>query len=403
MKQKYRKFFKNAMRGGVVDAAKVEIRGKVIAGKLNLREKPSLQSKVVGQVRRNNLLFIINKLDEWYQITHKNKTAFVYSKYIQIMRTEILGVITASALNVRSQPNTAGKVLGKIRKNQEVKILKQLNDWHQIEFNGAVGFVSNKYVKILSAKEAEKKKDTPKKGGDYFYQREDLAKVALAPKKQIPVPSRMGKEKTAATTWNNYGGLIKTISDELEIEVESALAVLCVESGGNGFKNGRMTIRFENHIFYMYWGKKNEEKYNTFFDYNRDKRREEHKYRSTPEGEWVKGHTSQDVEWETFEFARTVSEREAIYSISMGAPQIMGFNYKSIGYASPQEMFKYFNKDIRYHLLALFDFCKYKPERITYLQEKDFYKFSEQYNGKTAPGKYEIRIKEYYDIFKNIL
>ncbi len=412
MKRKDRKFFKNAMKAGVVEAAKIEIRGKVTAGKLNVRQKPSTNSRVIAQVHRNDLLHIANKTGDWYEITYDDKTAFVFAKYVQILRNETTGVITANVLNVRSQPNTDSVVFGQVRKNDRVKILKKYNDWHKIDYDGKAAFIYNKYVKDLNEDSTNNSSGGGSNSGggsggnttsgDYFYQRKDLAKVKLEPKKTIAIPSGY-KEKIAAKTWNNYGGLIQVISDELKIEVESALAVLCVESGGSGYSNGKMIIRFENHVFDMYFGKKNQEKFKTYFDYNRGKRRTGHKFRTTSKGKWIEGHTSQSVEWQIFEFARTISEREAIYSISMGAPQVMGFNYKSIGYATPQEMFEYFNKDIRYHLLALFDFCKYRPQRIEYLQKKDFYSFSREYNGSTAPAAYEKRIKEYYDIYKDIL
>jgi len=98
-----------------------------------------------------------------------------------------------------------------------------------------------------------------------------------------------------------------------------------------------------------------------------------------------------------------IDETAALKSISMGAPQVMGFNYKFIGYKSPQEMFSKFKLDIRFHLFALFDFCKYKPERIRYLQKRDFYNFSVEYNGTAAPKNYERRLLKYYHILKDIL
>ena len=83
----------------------------------------------------------------------------------------------------------------------------------------------------------------------------------------------------------------------------------------------------------------------------------------------------------------------------MGAPQVMGFNHKFIGYDTPKEMFEKFNKDIRYHIFALFDFTKAKPERIRYLQNHDFYNFSVEYNGRANPKAYEQRLLKFYRLF----
>ena len=406
MKRKHRKAFENALKSGIIKPTEIEVKGKVTVSKLNLRKKPSTKSAVVAQVKMNDILLIANTSDEWYQIVYNEKTAYVYKKYVSILPRFSKGQINASKLNVRSQPDTHSEILGKVYKGDIVTIIKEYNEWHKIDFKGKAAFVFKKYVKTNfdedSTSNEEKKNETPS-SEKYFYQREDLAKIQLEPDNKIPVPTGY-KEKIAARTWNKFGGLIKVISNELDFEVESALAVLCVESGGKGFVNDRMIIRFENHVMDIYWGKKgNENEFAKFFDYDRKSRRNKHQFRSKKNGEWEKCHTNQDMEWKVFEFARKLSEKHAIYSISMGAPQVMGFNYKSIGFSSPQEMFEYFNKGIRYHLLALFDFCKYKPERIEYLQKKDFYSFSREYNGSSAPKQYEKRIKEYYDIFKKLL
>ena len=69
-------------------------------------------------------------------------------------------------------------------------------------------------------------------------------------------------------------------------------------------------------------------------------------------------HGNQNLEWQVFEFARNLNEPAAMRSISMGGPQIMGFNHSRIGYDSAREMFDTFQADIRYHVLGLFDFIK---------------------------------------------
>ncbi|NJN43934.1 MAG: N-acetylmuramidase family protein [Anaerolineae bacterium] len=50
-------------------------------------------------------------------------------------------------------------------------------------------------------------------------------------------------------------------------------------------------------------------------------------------------HTRSKREWEVFEFANQLSKHGSKLSISMGAPQIMGFNYKLVGFSSVHEMF----------------------------------------------------------------
>jgi len=383
---------------------------KVTANTLNVRTKPDKNATIVTKVSKGEILEVSAVLEGWYAIVYQSETAYISSDFAELIESTNYGKVIANSLNVRNQPNSESTILGKLAKGETIEIVKKYAEWFQINFQGKTGFVARKFVSenedstssnttTNTNTNTNTNTSTDKK---YFYQREDLAKVKLEADTKIAVPSDY-KPKIAATIWNNYGNLIKIISEELSFEKETALAVLCVESGGNGFSNGKMIIRFENHVFDLYYGKTNPDDFAKYYDYNRSKRREGHKFRPSEKDEWQECHTNQEMEWKAFDFARALSEKDAIFSISLGAPQVMGFNYKMIGYSSPIEMFEYFVKDIRYHFLALFDFCKYKEARIKYLQDKDFYSFAKEYNGTTAPKAYEERIQEYYDIFKKLL
>ncbi len=382
------------------DASKKQLKCKVTVETLNIRSQPDKNALILHKAKKGDIFEVSEVLDSWYAIVFQAETAYLASAYTEIIEVASKGKVLVATLNVRSQPNTTSTVLGKLALNDTIEIVKKLTEWYQINYQGQSAYVVRKFINEITDTVTNNVTTGDEK--KYFYQREDYATIPLQPTKTIAVPKDY-KPKIAATTWNNFGNLIDKVSEELKFEVEAALAVLCVESGGSGFANNKMIIRFENHVFDMYYGKTNPDNFAKYYSYNKAKRREEHKFRDKENGEWQDCHTSQEMEWKVFEFARQLSERDAIFSISLGAPQVMGFNYKIIGYASPEEMFEYFCKDIRYHLLALFDFCKYKEARIKYLQDKDFYSFAKEYNGTTAPKAYEERIREYYDIFKNLL
>ncbi len=405
MKKSFFKKFIESTTKALKDSVIIEVKGRVNAGILNVREKPSLKAKVVTQLKRGQLVDVFNTIEDWYQIIlpGTQKTAYVYKDFIDILRQEKSGRVTANILNVRSMPNTASTVLGKVRKGDIVSVLREYNDWVKIEFGDKEAYVYKKFIELNDVPVVvTPNENTNFNSVDYFYQRKDLATVSLEANKKIDVEGTYN-EKIAARTWNNYGKLISKISDELKIDVATALSVLCVESSGKGFSKDKMIIRFENHVLDMFWGKNNVDLFNDHFKYDKKSRRNQHYFRKNKNDEWEPCHTSQDMEWKVLNFAKTLDETAALKSISMGAPQVMGFNHKFIGYSSPQEMFNFFNKDIRYHLFALFDFCKYKPERIRYLQKRDFYSFSVEYNGKSNPKGYEKRLKLYYNIFKDIL
>ncbi len=401
-------------------------KGMVNVAALNARKRASVKGKILYQLKKHDVVTILDESNGWYNIQTEKGKAYCMKQFIDIMDVIKKVIVNAKVLNVRSYHSTSATVIGKITDGSIYVVTSEQPEWFGINYNGKVGYVSSQYVTLITDKiedsssskdttpakkeeKKEEKKTTPVVNQDkkFFNQRADLLKVELKPKKQLSTDGLATKEKIAATTWNNYGNLISVIAKELGIDVESAMAVLCVESGGKGFaSDNKMIIRFENHVFYTYWGKKTDDQkkeFDKYFTFNPNKTRDDHKYRRKASDDWTIGHNGQNTEWEAFGIARSLAEKEAMYSISMGAPQVMGFNYKMIGYESVQDMFNSFSKDIRYHFFALFDFCNAKSSRVQYLATRDFLSFAKEYNGLAAPQQYEKRIVEYYDIIKKLL
>lgn len=394
-------------------------KGSVNTKVLNARKSPDKKGKVLYKLRKHTIVNIKAETGDWYLINTELGDAYCMKEYIDRQDSVEKLLVEAEVLNVRSFYSTDSTIIGRVYRGNILVKLGTFNQWYSVDYKGQTAFVHGDYVTLLKddGKPAAKVQDstnattttttTPKEKSQYFHSRKDLAAVDLAPKKQLSAEGQDKYGKVAVKTWNNYGNLISVMANELGIDVEIALAVICVESGGNGFgTDGRMIIRFENHIFYTYYGDKTETNRKTFdehFSYNINKRREDHKYRAKKTDDWSTSHTGQDAEWEAFEIARSISETEAMYATSMGAPQVMGFNYKLIGYSTVQEMFAAFNKDIRYHIMALFDFCNANGTRLQYLLTRDFLSFAKAYNGLTAPEAYEQRLQLYYDIYKKLL
>lgn len=50
-------------------------------------------------------------------------------------------------LNVRKSPSANAEIIGQIEKGSTVTVYSESGDWYEIEYNGGVGYVSNKYIK----------------------------------------------------------------------------------------------------------------------------------------------------------------------------------------------------------------------------------------------------------------
>jgi hypothetical protein len=306
------------------------------------------------------------------------------------------GIITASKLNLRSTPSTGKAPIGQLKRGDKVTILETKNGWYKIESKKGTGYVSGKYVTIQD----------PKPAASFLFENDALINAELeAPENRlIKIQSGLNfEEKLVARTWNRFGGLLYALGEMVGIEAACSIAVLCVESGGKGFgKDGRMIIRFENHKFYRLYGKKRPDKFDPYFKFDSKKKWLGHQFRSDASKPFEKLHVNQSKEWEAFEFARKLNSDAAMSSISMGAPQIMGFNYHAIGYDSVREMFDNFAQDIRFHILGLFDFVRGAgtvSPMLHSLQLKDFTAFASRYNGSGQAAQYGERIHNYYDTF----
>jgi hypothetical protein len=185
-----------------------------------------------------------------------------------------------------------------------------------------------------------------------------------------------------------------------------AIAVMVIESGGRSFRaDGRMIIRFENHVFYKYWGQHHPERFQQHFSFNPQQRWQKHQWRPAPQAPWADFHGTQSREWMVFNFANTLDGRAAKLSISMGAPQIMGFNYATLGYGSVEEMFEAFSTSERQQILGFFDFVcgpAANPQALIALQEQDFETFAALYNGPAQAARYGSLLAEAFEAFQKI-
>jgi SH3-like domain-containing protein len=360
------------------------MKGKVNANVLNIRAQASTTSDVLGKLSKDQIIEIVKLHGEWYEIKHKDTTAFVAAKFIvELTKT---GIVNANLLNIRSLPNLESEKLAQLKKGNELTIVDEMDKWYKIKLKDGFGYVFSEFVDI--------KKEEPVR--IYLFQDRDLVRVPLEPARKLPEAGNR-IQVIVKSTYNKYGNMLSLLSRKLGIDLASSIAVLAVESGGVGISKGRVLIRFENHLFYKYWGKDNEAIYRKHFAYDTGKNWLGHKFRKDPNGPWVDFHGNQSLEYEVLDFARSLDNEKALLSISMGLPQILGSNAKIIGYQTVQEMFDNFNADIRYHIFGLFDF--FSPRMIKYLKVRDFVSFARYYNGQGQAERYGKFIQDYYDAF----
>jgi uncharacterized protein YraI len=308
---------------------------------------------------------------------------------------------TTAQLNLRAGPSTEHDVLTVLPPQTRVEVLDEEGDWLHVAALGRVGYVHRDFVLL----------DDRITTAGFLRMRPELADVPLPPPESEAIavdPAVMdGTAIALAETWNRYGGLLAVLANELRIDPAVAVAVFVTEApGGRAFADdGRMIIRFENHIFFNKWGQHNPDRFFQHLRFDSQISWQGHQWRPAPDQPWRDFHGDQRAEWEVLQFARTLDDTAAKLSISMGAPQIMGFNYSAIGYESVHQMFDAFSASERNQILGFFDFVKGSSSSspgVRALQEQDFNTFAALYNGSGQAAVYGSLIARHFETFQRL-
>ncbi|EUJ31848.1 N-acetylmuramoyl-L-alanine amidase [Listeria floridensis FSL S10-1187] len=136
-------------------------------GGLNVREKPSADSKVLGILNTNDQINVISEQNGWAQIQYQGQNAWVSSKYITIRQSTTKSdakdlqrvTIRSNATNIRNKPDLSGSVIEKADSGQSYEIQGVQGDWYQVETSsGELGYVANWVVDISSNKNSAPQK-----------------------------------------------------------------------------------------------------------------------------------------------------------------------------------------------------------------------------------------------------
>lgn len=303
---------------------------------------------------------------------------------------------TTTGLNLRAGPGTGSPVRETLQPGTRLVILGRQGDWLSVRVadTGHEGFVSGRFVQL----------PTTDVVSGWLRHDAGLLAAPLAPAAHRQPQFGAGSEaRTAARIWNTYGGLLQKLAARLAVEPEAASAVLAVESGGAGFKDGRMIIRFENHIFFDRWGQQHADAFARHFRFNTPERWKGHEFRASVGVPWKTFHGNQAAEWEVFEFAQALDRVAARRSISMGLAQIVGFNASAIGYDNVDEMFDALSdpqNGERAQVIGLFDFVKSARTTsplVEALRGRDWLAFARRYNGTGQAPHYATLLTAAYN------
>ncbi|RUL53221.1 S-layer homology domain-containing protein [Lysinibacillus antri] len=128
--------------------------GKVTADNLKLRTYPStaVSSNIIDQLAMDTKVTVIGHNGPWYRVSVNGKEGWVSGDYVSYLNILTVAEID-TPLNVRSEPTTAGSILGSVKAKSKLIGVLDENDqlvqediWYQVYYNGGTGWVSGDYI-----------------------------------------------------------------------------------------------------------------------------------------------------------------------------------------------------------------------------------------------------------------
>ncbi len=330
--------------------------------------------------------------------------------FIEVQPMELPG------LRLRSQPNTNpdSATLAMLPGGTRLRVIEeergarqkvgQYNQWIRVrDPNGNEGYVAAWFVMLPApptSSGTSSAEGSPASSPTINRSRPSIGDGLEQVPLEAPPDERINDDSLLARIWNKYGGLLAPIAEKMNFDPAIAVAILAQESGGQAYgADGRLIIRFENHLFYEYWGKRNQAVYNDHFKIGSPPWTG-HQWRPKATEPWRNCHTNQSVEWEVFSFASQLDDTAAKKSISMGLPQVLGSNFAVLGFASVQDMFNAFVASERNQVIAFFDFLEGNgPRAVNALRRRDFRTIASIYNGAGQADYYGTLISNHYNRF----
>ncbi|WP_273125037.1 SH3 domain-containing protein [Bacillus weihaiensis] len=131
---------------------------------LRFRSGPGTSFSIIGVFDKGKTATYVEKSGEWVKISYSGKQGWVSSQYVTLKTTSTQSpsnsstsstgtakaTVTATSLNVRSTGSTSGKVIGSLKKNETVTIVKEQGKWAEIQKTGLKGWAHLDYLKKSS-------------------------------------------------------------------------------------------------------------------------------------------------------------------------------------------------------------------------------------------------------------
>lgn len=174
------------------------------------------------------------------------------------------------------------------------------------------------------------------------------------------------------------------VSRQTGLEVALIKAVGYSETGESSFFQGRPKILFEGHYFYNLTNGKYAKTHPNICHQS---------YTQAKYGTY-------NGEHDKLKLARTLDENAALKSASWGRFQVMGANYKNVGWQCIKQFVKDMHSAEKFHLKAFIGYLAHR-NLTSALKAHRWEEFARNYNGPAyKKNQYDVKLQAAYEAFR---
>ena len=129
----------------------------VTADGLNVRAQANTTAKVLGILKKGSKVDVVKVEGKWATIAYEKNVGYVSVDFIkkdgEVVKPPTTPTektttykVKATVLNVRNAANTSGKILGTIKKDEKVQVVKIEGKWATIQYKSGIGYVSSEFI-----------------------------------------------------------------------------------------------------------------------------------------------------------------------------------------------------------------------------------------------------------------
>jgi hypothetical protein len=193
--------------------------GKIKGKKVRMRAQADLESKIVKELNRNDLLLVVGEKGDFYAVQPPTSTkAYVFRSFI------LDGIVEGNRVNVRLEPSLDSPVIAHLNAGDHIKgaISSLNNKWYEIDPpSNARFYVAKEYVESIGGPEVKIQLDRRKMAAEQI-----LDAAALLTKSEMQKPF---SEISLDRIKHNYDVVMSDYADLPELAEKAKEALTSVQ------------------------------------------------------------------------------------------------------------------------------------------------------------------------------